>query len=123
MKETVNGANVRYLFLRNLKRFRNMMHKSQLDLANETELAHNFINDIENGKKFVSDDTIAKLATALKVEPFQFFLPERLWNAQGDEIFMEKFTDSLVMMVKEHCSKYKSTNNNKEPEETNEEKA
>ena len=106
MKETYNGADVRHLFLRNLKLFRNMAHKSQLDLAADSGLAPNFINDIENGKKFVSDDTIAKLATALKVEPYQFFLPERLWNTQGEEILTNEFTDSLATAVKETCYRY-----------------
>jgi transcriptional regulator with XRE-family HTH domain len=38
-------------------------------LAAEADLTHNFINDIENGKKWVSAETIGKLAIALKVEP------------------------------------------------------
>ena len=91
-----------------------MIHKSQLDLAADTGLAHNFINDIETGKKFVSAATIAKLATALKVEPYQFFLPERLWNARGEDIFTEEFTDSLTMLVRNHCSRYSSGNFKKE---------
>jgi transcriptional regulator with XRE-family HTH domain len=53
-----------------------MQNISQLNLAAKSGLTHNFINDIENGKKGVSCKSLAKLSSALRVEPFQFFLPE-----------------------------------------------
>jgi len=111
----MDRAVVRNLFLRNLKRFRGVLQKSQLDLAADTGLAPNFINDIENGKKFVSDDTIAKLATALKVEPYQFFLPERLWDTREEDILTEEFSESLAAAVRETFNSYINKNYKKEP--------
>jgi len=102
----ISGGDIRTLFAKNLKRFRKMVKISQLELAALTGLAHNFINDIENEKKFVSDDTIAKLANALKVEPYRFLLPEMMWSKQPEEISMDDFSDSLGIIVKEHCSNY-----------------
>lgn len=67
---------VRTLLAKNLKRVRLNKGLSQLALATEVEMAHNFINDIEHGKKWVSPDTIERLCAVLKVEPYQLFLPE-----------------------------------------------
>jgi transcriptional regulator with XRE-family HTH domain len=91
---------------------------SQLDLAAASGLAHNFINDIENEKKFVSDETIAKLAKALKVEPYKFFLPIVKLNSQGDDIIAEDFSDSIGTIIKEYCSNYFKSAPKNEPERT-----
>jgi transcriptional regulator with XRE-family HTH domain len=64
------------LFGYNLKRLRQKMGLSQLSLSGIAGLTHNFINDIEHGKKGVSFDTMAKLSAALKAPPHQFFLPK-----------------------------------------------
>ena len=106
MDETIDGIYVRSLFSKNLKRFRDLLKISQLDLANASGLAHNFINDIENEKKFVSDETIAKLAKALKVEPYKFFLPHVKQNTQGEDIIAEDFSDAIGIIIKEYCSNY-----------------
>jgi transcriptional regulator with XRE-family HTH domain len=63
------------LFGYNLKRLRQKTGLSQLSLAGVAGLTHNFINDIEHGKKGVSFETMAKLSIALDAPPHQFFLP------------------------------------------------
>jgi transcriptional regulator with XRE-family HTH domain len=80
-------------------------------LATEAGLTHNFINDIENGKKWVSAETIAKLAAVLKAEPYQFFLSESKWNNQGAEIFslyLDDFSDTCQKMIGEYRQRYLS---------------
>ena len=67
---------IRELFGYNVKRLRKSRNISQMQLAENADMAFNFISDIENGKKWVSADTISKLASALEVEPYAFFLPE-----------------------------------------------
>jgi transcriptional regulator with XRE-family HTH domain len=102
----VDGAYIRNLFAKNLKRYRELAKISQMDLAVASGLAHNFINDIENEKKFVSDETIAKLARTLDVEPYKLFLPVAKLNAHGEEIIAEDFSESIGVIVKEYCSSY-----------------
>jgi transcriptional regulator with XRE-family HTH domain len=102
----VDGAYIRNLFAKNLKRYRELAKISQMDLAVASGLAHNFINDIENEKKFVSDETIAKLAKALDVEPYKLFLPVSKLNAHGEEIIAEDFSESIGVLVKKYCSSY-----------------
>ena len=109
MKETTKGISIRSLFSRNLKRLRRLANISQVDLAAEADLTHNFINDIENGKKWVSAETIGKLSKALKAEPYQFFISESKWDNQGAVIFshyLKDFTDSFNKVVKEYRSRY-----------------
>ena len=109
MKEANTGNNIKSLFGRNLKRLRNIANKSQINLAAEANLAHNFINDIESGKKWVSADTIEKLSRALKAEPYQFFIADSKWNTQGAEIFslyLDDFSNSVEKIVSEYRHRY-----------------
>ena len=109
MKDTIKGINIRSLFSNNLRRLRHLANISQVELAGRADLTHNFINDIENGKKWVSAETIGKLAIALKAEPYQFFISNSKWDNQGAEIFslyLNDFSDSFVKMVKEYRSRY-----------------
>ena len=109
MKDTIKGINIRSLFSRNLRRLRRLANISQVDLAAEADLTHNFINDIENGKKWVSAETIGKLSIALKAEPYQFFISDSKWDNQGAEIFslyLNDFTDSFNKMIEEYRSRF-----------------
>ena len=109
MKESIKGINIRSIFSRNIKRLRHLANISQIELAAKADLTHNFINDIENGKKWVSAETIGKLAAALKAEPYQFFISESKWDNQGAVIFshyLKDFTDSFTKVVNEYRSRY-----------------
>jgi transcriptional regulator with XRE-family HTH domain len=83
MKETGKRTYIKSLCGRKLRRRRSRANISQVNLAADTGLAHNFINDIENGKKWVSAETIEKLCKALKAEPYQFFISNSIWESQG----------------------------------------
>ena len=109
MYDDDSPIDIQTLFSRNLRRLRSAANISQLTLACQAGLTHNFINDIENGKKWVSAKTIGKLAIALQAEPYQFFLSESLWNDQGTEIFsiyLNDFSRSFEKMVKEYRQRY-----------------
>ena len=109
MKESDKGVNIRYLFSKNLRRLRTRANLSQVNLASAADLTHNFINDIENGKKWVSPETIGKLASALKAEPYQFFISDSKWNDQGAEMFalyLNEFQNSFEKMVDEYRGRF-----------------
>jgi len=105
MKEDINENYVRLLVSKNLKRLRSLQNISQLGLALNAGLTHNFINDIENCKKGVSVKTLAKLSVALQAEPHQFFLPEDMSNNKM-LIYVNDFNDSLQKVVKELTEQY-----------------
>jgi len=109
MKKTIDGINIQALFSRNLKRLRNSAHLSQIGLAAEADLAHNFINDIENGKKWVSAETIGKLSKALKAEPYEFFLSDSKWNTQVSEMFslyLDDIEKTQAKMLAEYRNRF-----------------
>ncbi|MDR1411465.1 MAG: helix-turn-helix domain-containing protein [Spirochaetaceae bacterium] len=103
------GADIARLFGKNLKRIRSNKKMSQLTLANMADLTHNFINEIENGRKWVSSDTIAKLAAILEAEPFQFFIPDQSMGNIDTQIFQEYIDEMSVSfgrMVQEFRAQY-----------------
>ena len=109
MDDTSRKFDIKVVFSRNLKRLRSRAKLSQVTLAAEADLTHNFINDIESGKKWVSAETLRKLSVALKAEPYQFFLSESKWNDRGAEIFslyLDDFQDSSAKMVSEYRSRF-----------------
>jgi transcriptional regulator with XRE-family HTH domain len=95
MADNISEAEVRKILGRNLKRLRAKKKLSQLTLGIEAGLTHNFINDIENGKKWLSPKTLAALATVLEAEPQEFFMPEMILPGQ-DVIALTGYLDSLT---------------------------
>jgi len=109
MAVTPEGINIKNLFSKNLKRLRSMTKLSQISLAAEADLTHNFINDLESGKKWISAETLEKLSIALRAEPYQFFLSESKWKDPGAEIFslyLDDFQDSFEKMLDEYRNRF-----------------
>jgi transcriptional regulator with XRE-family HTH domain len=93
MTDDIFEAEVKAILAKNLKRLRAKQNLSQLQLAIKTGLTHNFINDLENGKKWLSPGTLGKLSKALVTEPYQFFVPESLLPAQTTKALRERIDD------------------------------
>jgi transcriptional regulator with XRE-family HTH domain len=63
-------------FIQNLKRFRKIEGISQMKLAASCDTDVSYIGQIEMGKRFPSIKVIEKIALALNVEPYRFFMDE-----------------------------------------------
>jgi transcriptional regulator with XRE-family HTH domain len=103
------GSDINILFGKNLKRIRTQKNISQLTLANMAELAHTFINDIENGRKWISSETLARLSNALEIEPYQFFTPASASlgiDAKFMTTYLDDMEDSFNKMVQELRVRY-----------------
>ena len=72
----------RALLSRNIKRYRDRIGLSQLHFALELGISSTFLSDIETGKKWVSAQTLAQIAKALKIEVYELFKPEQ--NSKDD---------------------------------------
>ena len=103
--EEINQRYVYQLISNNVKRLRSLHNISQLSLALNAGLTHNFINDIENCKKGVSANTLAKLSNALNVEPYQFFLPEGLPN-DDVTLYVNDINNSLQKTINDLAEQY-----------------
>ena len=107
----MTGTELRERFSFNLKRLRAKHGLSQLGLATKVGLAHNFINDIENGRKWVSPESIVKLSNALEEDPHQLFLPERPGSSTETaclDAYLDEVSDSILATVQELKSRYRS---------------
>ncbi|MDR2510113.1 MAG: helix-turn-helix domain-containing protein [Spirochaetaceae bacterium] len=96
---------VKMLFGDNLRRLRSDAKISQLKLGIKINLTHNFINDIERGKKGASFETIAKLSEALGVEPYQFFVPKRE-KRDEDYLGFPEHVETLLQAVEDFKGHY-----------------
>jgi len=84
----------RAVLSRNIKRYRNRIGLSQLQLALDLGISTTFLSDIETGKKWVSAKTLSQLAKALKIEIFELFKPEQ--NIREDvSAVISKYLDDI----------------------------
>ena len=88
------------IFSANIKKHRNVLHWSQVQLAKETKVSINFINDLESGKKWASIVTMVKLANALKIEPHELLKPPGLFPDSLGSI-IKKYTDDIHAALEE----------------------
>lgn len=63
------------LYSANIKRIRLSKNLSQENLADLANVSPPYISEIENQKKVGKFETIAAIASALGVEPYELFLP------------------------------------------------
>jgi transcriptional regulator with XRE-family HTH domain len=61
---------------KNIKQARGREGFTQQELAERCELSTNYLATIEIGGKFPSSKTLEKLASALKLKPYQFFIED-----------------------------------------------
>jgi transcriptional regulator with XRE-family HTH domain len=112
MATQFDGRVIRDLFSKNLKMLRTRQRLSQLALSARAGLAHNFVNDIENGKKWVSPETIAKLAEVLDVEPGDFFQANPLAPPEATKLrnYLDEMNDRFAHAVGEIKANYLTGN-------------
>jgi transcriptional regulator with XRE-family HTH domain len=67
---------LKHIFIRNLRRFRNSRGISQMKLAEMCDTATSYIGEIEIGRRFPSIKLIEKIGKILEIEPYRFFIDE-----------------------------------------------
>ena len=108
--------NCRDLLSRNIKHHRNRLGLSQLHLALELGISVTFLSDIETGKKWISAQTLALLAKALKIEVYELFKPEQTIKDDDsaavvhyldhvDEAFLKSIEEAIGPAVKKSIAK------------------
>lgn len=98
---------VREVFSNNLKRLRKQRGLSQLKLANELQMAMTFINDIENCKKWVSPETLAKFSTFFNVPVADLFLEEKK-SKQKQENFVKIISEELHQAIEKTVKRFEN---------------
>jgi transcriptional regulator with XRE-family HTH domain len=94
----MNEKECRSLLSMNIKRYRSRLGLSQLTLASELDISPNFLSDIETGKKWVSPDTLARLANALHIEIYDLFKPQQ-FPADDITAIVSKYLDDVSLSI------------------------
>jgi transcriptional regulator with XRE-family HTH domain len=94
----------RALFSKNIKRFRSRIGLSQLGLASELGISVTFLSDIENGKKWVSSQTLTQIAQVLKIEVYELFKPEQTVHDDTSAAvaqYLDDVDDAFIKSIEE----------------------
>jgi transcriptional regulator with XRE-family HTH domain len=92
-----NSDTVRMVFARNVQKYRALLLYSQEKLAEKSGLSVQTIKDIEGCRRWVSDNTLTKLAKSLKITEFQLLLPEKY---DSDKKYPPSTLKALVSLKK-----------------------
>ena len=96
---------IAHVFGNNLRVLRNQQNISQLELALRAGRSQTFINNIENGKKWPSDKTIALLCRELSALPYQFFITDDAPDLKAGYTVNQQ-QEKVILDLYEILSKY-----------------
>lgn len=72
----MESIEIKSIFTTNIKKYRAMNKMTQMQLAEAADISVGFLCDLESGKKWGTLETMAKLAKALHIKPYQLLMPE-----------------------------------------------
>ena len=96
---------VKELLALNIKFLRKKWGLSQEKLAEIADLSTQSISDIEGRRTWVSDKTLERLAKALNVDIYQFFMPLCEDNENNPELLLYNHLKKLRSIMKEDIDK------------------
>lgn len=105
----MNRNEVRQILAQNIKRLRENRAMSQEELAFTAGISIPFLSDIERGNKWPSPETVAKIATAMKIEVFELFCPDLMKNANSSAFIskpVKEISISQDTALKNLCKQY-----------------
>ena len=101
----MSGNEIRMVFGRNVKIYRNRRSWSQADLAEHANISINFLGDIERGRKWPHPETLAKLADALEIKVVRFFIEEDdIKPNQEIKTLMSRFVKDVSLSINKSLS-------------------
>ena len=73
----MQGSQLQEIMALNIKRIRKQRGFTQSQLAERAGISFGYMNDIERSRRWPSAENIARLADALRLDPYQLFLPNQ----------------------------------------------
>jgi transcriptional regulator with XRE-family HTH domain len=105
-------SELRKLFGKNLTRIRKSASYSQTALSHDINMTHNFVNELEQGTKGASFQTLSKLSLILRTPVHEFFRPS---GKESSEDF--RYSDPIDQIVDQLHETIDSWNNNRAKQE------
>jgi len=100
----MGGKELRAIFGKNVRLYRNRRNWSQADLAEYANISLNFLGDIERGNKWPHPDTLSKMADALEVKVFELFLEEDTAVNRKTQTLMNRFVKDVSLTIHKSLS-------------------
>ena len=72
---------IRSVIAKNVKKYRKLNNLTQEALAEAAEVSNTYIANIECGQTWISDKTLEKIASALRIDEYLLFIPEETDSA------------------------------------------
>lgn len=69
-------SHIRSIIAKNVKKYRKLNLLTQEELAEASEISNTYIANIECGQTWISDKTLEKIASALRIDEYLLFIPE-----------------------------------------------
>jgi len=100
----MGGKELRALFGKNVRFYRNRRNWSQANLAEYANISINFLGDIERGNKWPHPETLTKLADALEIRVFELFLEENNEPNLKTKKLMNRFIKDVSLTINKALS-------------------
>jgi transcriptional regulator with XRE-family HTH domain len=100
----MGGKELRAIFGKNIRIYRNRRNWSQADLAEYANISINFIGDMERGKKWPHPETLTKLADALEIRIFELFMEEENELNMETKKMMNRFIKDVYLTMNKTLS-------------------
>ena len=88
----------------NIRSLRKKAGLSQEKLADKADISRQMMNDIEGRKRWLTKETLVKLANALRVDVYELFIPSAQENEITKDIY-DVIIKKLITQVKEAVNK------------------
>ena len=102
------SGTIRKTLSANIKKHRENLSLTQEKLAEKAGISANMMNDIEGCRTWISDKTLSKLATALKVETYRLFLPLTLTDNDIGKTALSDLAQDLQKIRKDFNSNFEN---------------
>jgi transcriptional regulator with XRE-family HTH domain len=86
---------LRVILSQNIRRLCGYRKLSQAEFAEKVDISIPFLIDIENGKKWVSPATLAKIAEALDIQVYELLKPQTVIPDTAVDI-LEKYKSDIL---------------------------
>ena len=101
----MDESDLRAILSQNLKRYRAYRKFSQAELAEKLDISIPFLSDIENGKKWVSPRTLAKMADVFCIEAYELLRPEETLPDDARNI-IDRYTADIAKSFNESLARF-----------------
>jgi transcriptional regulator with XRE-family HTH domain len=95
----MDEGELRGILSSNIKRCRAKNDLSQLALAEKLDISANFLSDIERCKAWISPNTLVKLASVLKIEPYELFKADSFLSDTEKDVLQHYADENLKMVL------------------------